>query len=92
MAVKVGHSNQTEKRLRAFEVKICSRLLMIKWKERRKNEWVMARVCDIFGCDLEGEMEVMKKGKFKPVGFFARGGGTAKNGMRSAKEPPQGRP
>ena len=87
-------SKQDEKRLRAFEMKAHRRILGVSWKEKKTNEWIKARKCEICGYELEGIVKVMKKRKFKYSGHVVRGGGTARavmeGGMEGKRE--RGRP
>jgi len=84
-------SKQDEKRLRAFEMKTYRRLLRITWKDKRTNEWVKDRICEVCGYEPESIVDVMKRRKFRYFGHLVRGGGTARAVMEGEMQGSRGR-
>eukprot|EP00794_Sanderia_malayensis_P002663 gene2663-biopygen2205 len=84
-------SKGDEKRLRAFEMKTYRRLLGIPWKDKKTNEWVMARVTEVYGQELEGFAEMVKKRKLKFYGHEVRRGGLLRAVIEGRTEGRRGR-
>lgn len=84
-------SKGDEKRLRAFEMKTYRRLLGISWKDKKTNEWVMARVTEVYGQELEGFAEMVKKRKLKFYGHEVRRGGLLRAVIEGRTEGRRGR-
>ena len=81
-----------DQRLRAFKMKTYRRLLGISLEEEKTNDWVLRRVVEICGHELEGFVEMVKKRKLRFYGHEVSRGGLLKSRMegRRGRGRPQG--
>ena len=78
-------------KLKAFEMKYYRRMLKIRWKEKKANDYVQRKVAEILGKKPESVEEIIKRRKLKYYGHQMRKGMMAKVLIEGGVEGVRGR-